>query len=88
MEEVEHIITEKSHIIEVTSILTDFVGSLLGDLEGDALGLTDGDPLGLFEGDCDGLGVGFEVGVSVVGVMTGLLDGESVTASVLDQIMS
>ena len=79
---------KSNHIIEVTSILTDFVGVLLGDLEGDTLGLTDGDPLGLFEGDCDGLGVGFEVGDSVVGVTTGLLEGESVTASVLDQIMS
>ena len=40
--------------------------------------MTDGDPLGLFEGDCEGLGVGFEVGDSVVGVVTGLLEGESV----------
>ena len=80
--------SQKSHIIEVTSILTDFVGSFVGDFEGDTLGLTEGDPLGLIEGDCDGLGVGFTVGTSVVGVMTGLLEGESVTASVLDQIMS
>jgi len=79
---------KSNHIIEVTSILTAFVGVLLGDLEGDTLGLTDGDPLGLFEGDCEGLDVGVAVGDSVVGVMTGLLEGESVTASVLDQIMS
>ncbi len=45
--------------------------------------MTEGDPLGLFEGDCDGLGVGFEVGDSVVGVMTGLLEGESVIGALV-----
>ena len=45
--------------------------------------MTDGDPLGLFEGDCEGLDVGFEVGDSVVGVMTGLLEGESVIGALV-----
>ena len=45
--------------------------------------MSDGDILGLVEGDCDGLDVGVAVGDAVVGVMTGLLEGESVIGALL-----
>ena len=45
--------------------------------------MTEGDPLGLFDGDCEGLDVGFAEGFSVVGVVTGLLDGELVIGALL-----